>query len=78
VEQHASDNDAWIVVKDKVYDCTPFLEKHPGGSASITMNAGQAYILKSDFDCAFIQYLEYRCRCYVLDRYHGPAHEMHE
>ena len=41
VEQHASDNDAWIVVKDKVYDCTPFLEKHPGGSASITMNAGQ-------------------------------------
>jgi nitrate reductase (NAD(P)H) len=40
VEQHASDNDAWIVVKDKVYDCTPFLEDHPGGSASITMNAG--------------------------------------
>ena len=40
VEQHASDTDAWIVVKDKVYDCTPFLDKHPGGSASITMNAG--------------------------------------
>jgi nitrate reductase (NAD(P)H) len=25
----------------QVYDCTPFLEQHPGGSASITMNAGQ-------------------------------------
>ena len=41
VEQHASDSDCWIVVKDKVYDATPYLEKHPGGSASITMNAGQ-------------------------------------
>ena len=41
VEQHSSDNDVWIVVKDKVYDATPFLDKHPGGSASITMNAGQ-------------------------------------
>jgi len=41
VEQHSSDKDVWIVVKDKVYDATPFLDQHPGGSASITMNAGQ-------------------------------------
>jgi len=40
VARHASDDSAWIVVKGKVYDCTPFLEEHPGGSASITMNAG--------------------------------------
>mmetsp|Transcript_22396 Transcript_22396/g.32804 ORF Transcript_22396/g.32804 Transcript_22396/m.32804 type:complete len:859 (-) Transcript_22396:140-2716(-) len=41
VEQHSSEKDAWIVVKDRVYDATPFLDQHPGGSASITMNAGQ-------------------------------------
>jgi nitrate reductase (NAD(P)H) len=25
----------------QVYDCTPFLDKHPGGKAAITMHAGQ-------------------------------------
>ena len=25
---------------NQVYDATPYLEKHPGGSASITMNSG--------------------------------------
>nr|BDT56506.1 nitrate reductase-like protein [Rapaza viridis]BDU67343.1 nitrate reductase-like [Rapaza viridis] len=38
VEKHAADN--WIVVNKKVYDCTPFLDDHPGGAESITMNAG--------------------------------------
>ena len=41
VAQHASATDAWIVVKDKVYDCTSFLDSHPGGSAAITANAGR-------------------------------------
>eukprot|EP00961_Rhodomonas_salina_P203595 2747449-Rhodomonas_salina.1 len=40
VGQHASEESSWIVVKGRVYDCTPFLEEHPGGAASITMNAG--------------------------------------
>ncbi|KAJ1484527.1 NAD(P)H-nitrate reductase [Baffinella frigidus] len=40
VEQHQAEDDAWIVVRGKVYDATPYLEKHPGGSASITMNSG--------------------------------------
>ncbi len=40
VQKHDSEESSWIVVRGKVYDATPYLEKHPGGSASITMNAG--------------------------------------
>ena len=41
VEQHNSKDSAWIVVKDRVYDCTPFLKAHPGGAESILIMAGQ-------------------------------------
>lgn len=37
---HDSEESAWIVVRDKVYDCTPFLKEHPGGASSILMVAG--------------------------------------
>ena len=30
----------WIVVRDRVFDCTPFLAAHPGGAQSIKINAG--------------------------------------
>jgi nitrate reductase (NAD(P)H) len=40
VEKHNTEEDCWIIVHGKVYDATPFLEAHPGGSASITMNGG--------------------------------------
>mmetsp|Transcript_14041 Transcript_14041/g.34307 ORF Transcript_14041/g.34307 Transcript_14041/m.34307 type:complete len:869 (+) Transcript_14041:220-2826(+) len=48
VEQHAAEDDCWIVVDGKVYDATPFLEEHPGGAASITMNGGMD--TTEDFD----------------------------
>ncbi|KAI0556859.1 nitrate reductase [Gracilaria domingensis] len=41
VEKQNSEDSAWIVVDGKVYDATPYLEDHPGGKASILMNAGQ-------------------------------------
>lgn len=42
VEKHDSDDDAWIIVNGKVYDVTEYLAQglHPGGNASIVMNAG--------------------------------------
>eukprot|EP00968_Pinguiococcus_pyrenoidosus_P020095 scaffold2279_cov276-Pinguiococcus_pyrenoidosus.AAC.2 len=40
VEKHDKDDDVWIVVKGVVYDATKYLESHPGGASSITMNAG--------------------------------------
>merc|ERR1719191_2126258 len=40
VAKHNEMGSAWIVVKDRVYDCTPYLQAHPGGGSSIMMLAG--------------------------------------
>jgi len=40
IRQHNTEHDTWIVVKDRVYDCTEYLELHPGGVDSIVLNAG--------------------------------------
>jgi len=40
VAKHNSEGSAWIVVKGRVYDCTPYLEDHPGGPSSIMIVAG--------------------------------------
>jgi len=40
VEKHNTEEDCWIIVKDRVYDATEYLELHPGGIDSITINAG--------------------------------------
>mmetsp|Transcript_20965 Transcript_20965/g.30209 ORF Transcript_20965/g.30209 Transcript_20965/m.30209 type:complete len:879 (+) Transcript_20965:117-2753(+) len=40
IEKHNTEEDVWIIVNDRVYDCTEYLELHPGGIESITINAG--------------------------------------
>ncbi|KAJ9531496.1 hypothetical protein QJQ45_015040 [Haematococcus lacustris] len=40
VAQHNSEESAWFVYEDKVYDATSFLEDHPGGADSIVIVAG--------------------------------------
>ncbi|TPX63126.1 hypothetical protein SpCBS45565_g06859 [Spizellomyces sp. 'palustris'] len=40
VEKHSSEEDCWIVVNGSVYDCTKFLDDHPGGPESIVISAG--------------------------------------
>lgn len=40
IEKHNSEESAWIVVDGGVYDTTSYLDDHPGGPASIIMNAG--------------------------------------
>lgn len=40
VKRHDSADSAWIVVHGRVYDCTRFLDDHPGGADSILINAG--------------------------------------
>mmetsp|Transcript_218 Transcript_218/g.337 ORF Transcript_218/g.337 Transcript_218/m.337 type:complete len:894 (+) Transcript_218:112-2793(+) len=40
VEKHNTEHDCWIIVKNRVYDCTQYLELHPGGVDSIMINAG--------------------------------------
>eukprot|EP01104_Vermistella_antarctica_P019776 TRINITY_DN7989_c0_g1_i1.p1 TRINITY_DN7989_c0_g1~~TRINITY_DN7989_c0_g1_i1.p1 ORF type:complete len:129 (+),score=25.12 TRINITY_DN7989_c0_g1_i1:288-674(+) len=39
VAKHNSRDDCWLVVDDKVYDVTPYLDDHPGGD-SILNGAG--------------------------------------
>lgn len=48
VSKHDSEESAWIVVKGRVYDCTPYLDDHPGGASSILLVAGQD--ATEDFD----------------------------
>eukprot|EP01036_Dinobryon_divergens_P027779 gene27779-36606_t len=40
VAQHSDPASPWIVVNNRVYDCTEFLRLHPGGADSILINAG--------------------------------------
>mmetsp|Transcript_20005 Transcript_20005/g.48050 ORF Transcript_20005/g.48050 Transcript_20005/m.48050 type:complete len:909 (-) Transcript_20005:36-2762(-) len=41
VRKHNKEEDVWIVVNNKVYDCTEYLDLHPGGADSILINAGE-------------------------------------
>lgn len=40
VEKHNSPQSAWIIIQGHIYDCTRFLNDHPGGADSILINAG--------------------------------------
>jgi cytochrome b involved in lipid metabolism len=40
VQKHNTEVDVWIVVNNRVDDCTEYLDLHPGGVESITINAG--------------------------------------
>ncbi|KAK9705901.1 hypothetical protein RND81_07G091000 [Saponaria officinalis] len=39
VSLHNKRTDCWVIIKDKVYDVTSYVEEHPGGDAILT-NAG--------------------------------------
>ncbi|KAM0938433.1 putative cytochrome b5-like heme/steroid binding domain, cytochrome b5, heme-binding protein [Dioscorea sansibarensis] len=42
VSLHNTRNDCWIIVKDKVYDVTPYVEEHPGGDAILKHAGGDS------------------------------------
>ncbi|BCS25185.1 FMN-dependent alpha-hydroxy acid dehydrogenase [Aspergillus puulaauensis] len=40
LQRHTTPEDCWIIVHSRIYDVTPFLDEHPGGSAIILKYAG--------------------------------------
>ncbi|XP_077295737.1 cytochrome b5-like [Arctopsyche grandis] len=41
VTWHDNANDCWIIIYDRVYDITKFLQQHPGGMDVLLENAGR-------------------------------------
>ena len=41
VAKHAGPDDCWLVVEDKVYDVTKFMEDHPGGPKPLVLYGGK-------------------------------------
>lgn len=40
IREHNMSNDTWLIIHDKVYDITGFLEEHPGGEEVLLEQAG--------------------------------------
>jgi len=41
VVKHRSTSSCWIVVDDKVYDVTSYMNEHPGGAAVLLRQGGR-------------------------------------
>ncbi len=41
IQKHNTKDSCWIVIDRQVYDVTPYLDLHPGGSRIILQNSGQ-------------------------------------
>ena len=41
VKAHNTAKSLWVVIKDKVYDVTPFLSEHPGGEETLIEQGGK-------------------------------------
>ena len=41
VATHDSKDDLWVIIDDKVYDLTEYVDEHPGGGDAIARNAGK-------------------------------------
>ena len=41
ISKHKTKGDLWLVVDNKIYDVSNFLEKHPGGVKPFMKNAGK-------------------------------------
>jgi cytochrome b involved in lipid metabolism len=49
VAKHNSETDCYVIVHNRVYDVTLFLEAHPGGYDTLLSFGGTIVIFKSDY-----------------------------
>lgn len=49
LSKHNSKDDCWIVYKNKVYDITSYISRHPGGENKIVRNCGDPVKFEEDF-----------------------------
>ena len=40
IAKHASVDDLWVIIDDKVYDLTDYVDEHPGGVDAVAKNGG--------------------------------------
>ena len=47
IKKHNNEDDCWIIIKNKVYDVTPYLQKqiHPGGDEVLLKYGGKMLLL---------------------------------
>ncbi|XP_013201232.2 uncharacterized protein LOC106143647 [Amyelois transitella] len=72
VSHHDTAQDCWVVIYDRVYDITSFLEEHPGGADVMLEYAGQ------DASTAFRSSGHSRNTSRTLDRFLVGELPMHE
>ncbi len=41
IAKHASVDDLWVIIDDKVYDLTDYVDEHPGGVDAVAKNGGR-------------------------------------
>lgn len=41
LKKHITKTDCWLLIEDKVFDVTPYLDEHPGGSDVLVKYAGR-------------------------------------
>ena len=41
ISEHDNDDDCWIIIDNKVYDVTPYIDFHPGGKGFVLETAGK-------------------------------------
>ena len=52
VEKHGKRDDCWIIIDDKVYDVTKYLDKHPSGPDNILNESGPGKDASEPFEYA--------------------------
>ncbi|VVC99875.1 uncharacterized protein LOC126969136 [Leptidea sinapis] len=72
VSQHDTPSDCWVVIYDRVYDISTFLDEHPGGADIMLEYAGR------DASIAFRSSGHSRMAAKALDRFLVGELPMHE